>query len=958
MQDKRHSFEPGDVDELLATGGGALGGLTGGPAERGAPDDAQRWLGARFGPFELVEFLDRGGMALVFRGERRSGDFEQVVAVKLLSTPGSEQMAARFARERQILAELEHPNIARVIDGGVEGGQPYIVMELVAGTDLDRYCDDRRLDLNQRIDLFVEVLNAVQFAHTRLVVHRDLKPSNILVSDSGEVKLLDFGIAKLLRDDALDLTTGAPLLTPRFASPEQVLGRSVNVASDVYQLGLLLYRLLAGTDAQPIAELSIAEIKRVVVDTDSPSPSKAVETTGEADPEESARVARARRSQPDRLRRQLQGDLDLIVGFCLAKEPSRRYGSVQQLADDLRAYREHRPISARPPSRAYRLGRFARRHRGGVAATALTLIALLISFVAVLGSWRETLAAQRLAQREARTAQAVSDFLADLLEQADPRDSGGKDPSVVELLDRGAANLEQLDDQPGVQVQLLKTMAAAYFGLGRYDAAERVARRALALLDADPESDLGARIRILNSLGSAQVGLGRPDEAMASAAAAVRLGRELGPEHAYDQASALHAMAIALFDNGLPDQAIALDNQALELLGEDPETLRPRVIVVTTMGSALRKLGDYDAALAQFERALELASTREALAFQRGFILRGMAQTQYARGQPRRARELAAEAVASDQAVYGAHSDKNFRSMIVLALYDLKLGDLAAAATHFAEVERIAAALGERHPNYAVARFYGALYQHRMGQVAPARAWIDEAIASRKAVYGDDDGAWLEYELARVGFDLTEGRFGEAGTSLSALERALPPEYGPGHRLHRDFALARARVAAGIGDHETALGLLEELSQPGEGTTRSPEHGLLLLAQGRSLRATGDRIAAARRFRDALSYQQELYGEDSPTTLEGRVRLAAALGNGETAEAQDLALSASRLGGAQAGLGDPWAAVLLAENAVTLRDLGEAARAREDCDLARRVLATRLGVELPVSEQALMGCAW
>ncbi len=958
MGNRRHSFDPGEIDGLLATGGGALKGLADGMESTETPAEAERWVGARFGPFEVVEFLDRGGMSLVFRAERRDGDFEQSVAVKLLDARGSEQMGARFARERQILAGLEHPNIARVIDGGISGGQPYMVMELVAGMAVDRYCDEHRLDLNDRIDLFIGICEAVQFAHTHLVVHRDIKPGNILITDQGEVKLLDFGIAKLLIDDGNDLTTGTPLLTPRFASPEQVLGQPVNVASDIYQLGLLLHLLLTGTHAQPVGGASIADIKKAVIDTEPLSPSKALETTGNTDGGEGSRIAQARRTRFDRLQRRMRGDLDIIVGACVAKSPARRYGSVQRLIDDLRAYREHRPIQARSPSRAYRLARFARRHRGGVAATLLTLVALLISLAAVLLSWRETLQAQQIAEREARTSEAVSGFLADLLEQADPRDSGGEQLAVVELLDQGAANLERLAEQPEVQIQLLKTMAGAYFGLGRYDSVEQLARRALALQDSSAEFDLRIRIQILRSLGSALVGLGRPDEAMRTAEEAVRLAEALGPEFAYNQAEALHAMAIALFDNGQPKQAIELDEKALILLGEGPETLQPRAIILTTIGSATRKLGDYETALEYFQRAFDLASNSEELKFQRGFILRGMAQTLYARGEPLKAREMATRAVATDQSVYGEQSDKNFRSLIVLALYDLKLLDLPAADAHFAEVFRIADALGEKHPNYAVARYYGSLHQHRKGLLEEARGSIEAASVSRRAVYGDDDRALLEYEMAKAVFDLDEGRAPEAQARLAALNDALPEAYGPGHQVRREFDFARARAAAGMGDHRSAIALLDEMTaRYGSPGSQPAEYGRYLEALGRSQAAVGDRGAAERHLLHALDFQQRLYGIDSPTTLGARIALAALRVVDDPDRAGSQALAASEIASEQAELGDPWAMVLLAQNVATLRKVGETARARADCAAIDRVLTARMTGDPPAKREALALCA-
>ena len=312
----------------------------------------------RIGPFRVVREIGRGGMGRVYLGERADGQFEQRVAIKLIqhATPG---VLRRFVEERRILALLEHPGIARLVDGGLTAaGLPYFAMELVEGEPIDRYCEARDLTVDQRLALFAGVCDAVGYAHQRLVIHRDLKPSNILVTADGQVKLLDFGIAKLLGpSDRDDMTrTGFLIMTPEFAAPEQIRGAPVSTATDVYSLGVLLYLLLTGGRPYDLRGRSPAEVERIVcVDLPTRPSSKVLPVVG----------------------RGLRGDLDLIVMTALQKEEGRRYQSPAALAEDLRRFRQGRPILARPDSARYRLDKFLRRNRTTVATAAVAVAALV-----------------------------------------------------------------------------------------------------------------------------------------------------------------------------------------------------------------------------------------------------------------------------------------------------------------------------------------------------------------------------------------------------------------------------------------------------------------------------------------------------------------------------------------------------------------------------------------------------
>ena len=372
----------GELQQLLSEHEAATrdGYLAHGPAQ---PAAIGGLAGQQVGAYRLIGVVGRGGMGAVWLAERSDGRFERKAAVKFLNLGMAGQGAEdRFAREGAILGRLAHPNIAELLDAGVTAsGQPYIILEYVEGEPIDRYCDAHKLDLKARITLFLDVLGAVAHAHANLIVHRDLKPSNVFVSNEGEVKLLDFGIAKLLEGEGQQTVTlltraGDSPLTPEYAAPEQITGKPITTATDVYALGILLYQLLTGRHPAESALRSPAALVKAIVDTEPLRPSTSVEQAG-PDPDTTTANAANRASTPDKLSRLLRGDLDTIVGKALKKLPQERYASPTALADDLRRYLKYEPISARPDTILYRGRKFVRRNWSAVALTALALVAIL-----------------------------------------------------------------------------------------------------------------------------------------------------------------------------------------------------------------------------------------------------------------------------------------------------------------------------------------------------------------------------------------------------------------------------------------------------------------------------------------------------------------------------------------------------------------------------------------------------
>jgi len=554
--------------------------------------------GSKLGAWEVTGELGRGGMGVVYRVRRADGQFDQEAALKILPTEARGPHAeARFLAERQILARLSHPNIARLLDGGVsDDGRPWFAMDRVEGEALDAWCDDRRLDVDDRLRLFLRVCDGVQYAHQNLIVHRDLKPGNILVTETGEPRLLDFGIAKILDDDLRSgdsgvTQLGARILTPEYASPEQFRGEPVTTASDVYQLGLLLRRLLAGGGS-----------KR------SDGAGWTPTTTGDADRpshelltrEDRQEIAAARSTTPDRLAHKLRGDLESILLKALRQEPDQRYGTAGQLADDLERYLEGRPVRARPDTWRYVAGKFMRRH--ALALSAMAGAFLLVAGLA-LGMHRQA----RKTAVERDRAEEVVKLLVGLFQSADPMLALDDSVTVREVLDRGAARIRtELAGQPAVRAALMSVIAEVYGSLGMRDKAipllqDAVATGSAAIGEDDPGVAASER-----RLGMFQAEMGNQTAAdTLLAAAEVRL-EGLRDLPAVERAKAMNDIGHAWQVLGRLDRAEPLLERSLDAWGTAAETGGREAATYTNLGWVRAARADLDSAEVLFRKSLGL----------------------------------------------------------------------------------------------------------------------------------------------------------------------------------------------------------------------------------------------------------------------------------------------------------------------------------------------------------------
>jgi serine/threonine protein kinase/tetratricopeptide (TPR) repeat protein len=756
--------------------------------------------GEVLGAYRLVSLIGQGGMGTVWLAERCDGRFEGRAAVKLLNVAvAGRAVEERFRREGSILARVRHPHIAHLIDAGLSPtGQPYLVLEYVDGQSIDRYCDTRALGIEARLRLFLDVLAAVAHAHANLVVHRDIKPGNVLVSVSGDVKLLDFGIAKLLEPDtgadgmlhAALTRDGASALTPQFAAPEQLSSGSVTTATDVYALGVLLYVLLTGRHPAGTAVRSTATLVRAIVEEEPRRASDVVVLDDGAD--EQGPHAGTRSTTPARLRRTLRGDLDTIVAKALKKNPAERYASVTALADDLRRYLRHEPITARPDTVRYRASTFVRRHRRGVAAS--LAVALLLSGLGAYHTAR--LAAERdRAQREAAKATRVSELLTGMLTAADPYQvrATQAEPTVRALLDAGAAQVAQgLDGQPELRADILTVLGRVYRRIGIYDKAQSLLEQALASGTAAFGAEHATVAQTLHDLGVVLADKGDYEASAQRLEQALAMRRSLlGPEH-QDVAVTLSELGRVYQDLGLNQRAEPLQREALRIRSKvlgasDKET----AVSMSDLASVLRLKGDLAGAEALLKECLEINRTT------RGEIHPNTATTWHdigliaaGRGDYARAESLMRQSLDIDRQTLGGNHPVVATTLNSLAhvLAAQQRSDAAAAALE--EALAIARpALGSDHQLTAIyavnlasvqlVRREPARAEELLRQALPLRIKAPNIVPSRRRTIPEDD--WSAAGIRTLlGSSLTaQARFAEAEALLLESHRELEAQATP-----------------------------------------------------------------------------------------------------------------------------------------------------------------------------------
>ncbi len=577
--------------------------------------------GELVGPYRVVRTLGEGGMGAVFLAERADGQFQQQVAIKVVRRGLlSKHVQNRLRIERQILATLDHPNIAKLLDGGsTPDGTPYIVMEYIDGDPIDVYCDQHSLTLEERLRLFRTICSAVHSAHQNLIVHRDLKPSNILVTRNGIPKLLDFGIAKLLDERQLMQTLAVTqadvrLMTPDHASPEQVRGDPITTASDVYVLAILLYELLTGL--KPFARMTrLADLERAICEEPPTAPSAALVTSAKVPESQLDELALRRRTTLQKLRRQLRGDLDKIVLMGLRKEPERRYSSVEQFAADIERFLHGLPVAAQADAWTYRTTKFVRRHFIVVGMSAAFVLSLIgFSITTYLQSIRieeerDIAAYQRsVAEVQRVRAEDVSSFMTELFQLSDPSEARGNEVRVREILDRGAARIRnELKEQPELQATLMDTMGKVYLNLGLNNQAAPLFDESLTVRRRLFGNEHDSVAQSLTSLAWLQRNNGNLEEALKLTQEALDISRTLHGNDSVESALQLQNLGILHYLGGKSDQAEPLLRESLALYvkheGKDSEK---STTVLDMLGRIAQSRGNIEEAEQLLTRALEI----------------------------------------------------------------------------------------------------------------------------------------------------------------------------------------------------------------------------------------------------------------------------------------------------------------------------------------------------------------
>lgn len=723
--------------------------------------------GEQVGPWRLGRELGHGGMGTVYLAERADDLYARKVALKLLRFDAGD-LRARFANERRILATLEHPNIARLLDAGADaGGAPYVAMEYVEGEPITRWCDARSLDLRERVTLYLKVLDAVQSAHGRLIVHRDLKPANILVDGSGEPKLLDFGIAKLVDTDTRGLTlTGFAPLTPEYASPEQVRGEPIGTASDIYALGVLLYELCVGERPYRFPSGAPAEIERIVCTVTPPRPS--------------ARV------QPDR-RRRIDRDIDHVILKAMAKSPADRYASCAQFADDLRRYLGGQPVLATHAGWRYRANKFVRRHRVPVALATVIAGTLAGSAIIALTQARAAREQARIARAERDNAQRVNAFLQTMLAAADPADLGRK-ATVADVLDRAQASAERaLVAEPATLVATELTLAKTYAALGDLDAARHSGETALATARTlgDPSTIIDAELALSSALVARGDFEGASTLLDAARSAAIDGGstRQRG-----DAANQLGLLEDARGNAAKAQTWIetALDELPADAIDARAEAMNDLAIIKGTRS-------DYAGALALQQRAVDLLRSAYPTANPRlAQALSNLAVSLDDNGQRGLASEAYEQALAMKVDLLGENHPDVVMTLGSLTYHDVVGKDVAAALAHGARGWSAAQTLSADHPamGYAANTYSQALML--AGRPREAVPLLEVSLRIRKARYPADHPLVVNTESV-LGLAEAQSGDGQAGAALarSAYERQLA-KLGADHEM---TVAARRRLA-------------------------------------------------------------------------------------------------------------------------------------------------------------------
>jgi serine/threonine-protein kinase len=745
------------------------------------------------GSYRIVSLLGRGGMGEVYKAERVGVDFRQVVALKLLRSDRVGSLE-RFQAERQILAQLDHPGIARLLDGGVTpDGQPYMAMEFVDGHDLMSHCIAGQCSLAERLVLFEQICDAVAHAHLHLVVHRDLKPSNIFVTTEGRIKLLDFGIAKLLTPQVVGDATSTMHLSPAYAAPEQLTGGAVTTATDVYGLGATLYQLVCGQAPRALAQLPFAAALHQILNARLVPPSQAVQDGWPVSA------------------RQLQGDIDAIAAMALRREPELRYPSARALAEDISRHRRHEPVRARIGARSYVVRRFIRRHWRSLSVATVIFLLLVAGLAGITWQWVR-------AQREAQRATVTRNFLLSVFDASDPRTAQDKPRGQItarELLDAGSARIErEFAADPDLEIELLGDVAGIYRELGESDRYQALQRRALELAQTRHDTSASAVINALLEASSDAVTRADYAEALVQLQRADPLIKLAGLDGSVWRARYWLGLGQALIVDGARAAEREADLQrAVDLFAVLPSPEPGYVTALTELGNVHQADRRFDQAIANYRQAIGVAATvvnrNDA---ELSTIYSNLAQAQSNIGDFTAAEQSYEQSADIIRRTYGENDPHYWVPAADHARMVHLLGDRGRAAAMFGNLmKQLPPPTEKSHAAAEVRETYGACLAAE-GQPLPAIALLETAKQGYIAAPEYD------FELSRLGLTLGDA-YARAGRAEDARRELM--------------AALEARIASDSPDFQPLLAARERW--------------------GRFLLAQGDTAAAEAQFHEVLA---------------------------------------------------------------------------------------------------------
>ena len=777
--------------------------------------------------YRLLRPIGRGGTSVVWLGERADHAVKREVAVKLPSFVfTSDTDRERFAREKDLLAAMAHTYIARLYDAGVaRSGQPFLVLEYVDGKPITAYCDEHRLNIRERLRLFLQVLDAIGYAHSRLVVHRDIKPSNILIDAQGQTKLVDFGIAKALGESDLDgahLTRhGQVIGTPHYMSPEQadLAAPDVDTRTDIYSLGTVLYELLCGALPLELHRLSDREIGQALRDRDPAPPSRRLAQLADA-----ADRAALRAASVKELRRALQGDVDLIVMKAIAKDRAARYQTARELAADIDRFLDRLPVLARPPTVGYVVGRFVRRNRLLVGASTIAFIALLVGSIVATVGMVQARAAQRRASIEAETSRQVATFLVDIFAVSDPGEARGNTITAREVLDKGAGRIEsELGDQPAVRSQLLFTIARVYRELGLYRDAMPLAEQALSLRRGS-WSNPALLADSLDQVGQLHSLLIRHKDALPfhDEAIAIRQGLDSHPTGALAESRTLKG--VALMEDRQYEPALQSFLEAQRLLQDANLDVSPlqRARLAENIAQTYHYLDRLAEAETFYRQAI--ATLRATQQSDHPFLaqsLTDLAILLKVTGRLPEAEQLNAEALAIYRKTLGERHPKVASLLNNIAMQHVAARNFDAALVEIQEALAInLESLGEKHQETNIVRLNLARVHYRRNELEAAEREIRVVLATRRDTHPAghlDLGVTLDQLAAVLN---KQHRYAEAALAAEEARDILFKAVGPQHSRTASASLSLGNALRGLRrfeESETALLSAHDVASKGRG---------------------------------------------------------------------------------------------------------------------------------------------